>query len=180
LGILPRSTDLGRPGGISVLNAMYALPLATFLPHVAEEWARFPEWATRHFGVTSRAYYVYSHVLLVAANGTISGLAATGVRGSTWAVLATGAQVVLLTNALFHLVTTILFREYSPGVVTGTLLFLPASAYFLARTTGEELLSTAQLEVAIAMGIAAGTLVIASLWLKMDFDWRLRRAAPEP
>jgi lysylphosphatidylglycerol synthetase-like protein (DUF2156 family) len=153
---------------------MYWLPLAVFLPHVAEEWPRFPEWATRHFGATSRPYYVYSHIVLIASNTLVCALAASG-STSTWALLATAAQVVLATNGVFHLTTTALFREYSPGVVTGTLLFFPATAYLLTRTVREHLLSPGELEAAVAIGIMAGAAVIASLWLKMDLDWRLRR-----
>lgn len=47
-------------------NLSYWLPLIVFIPHMIEEYPRFPAWATRHFGATSRAWYVYSHILLVA------------------------------------------------------------------------------------------------------------------
>ena len=43
----------------------YWLPLIVFIPHMIEEYPRFPAWATRHFGATSKAWYVYSHVLYV-------------------------------------------------------------------------------------------------------------------
>ena len=39
--------------------------------------------------------------------------------------------VLMLANAIFHLVATIALRRYSPGVVTGTLLCLPFSLLFL-------------------------------------------------
>ena len=45
---------------------MYWLPLLVFMAHVAEEYPRFPAWATRHFGATSKAWYVYAHMGLVA------------------------------------------------------------------------------------------------------------------
>lgn len=160
--------------------SMYWLPVAVFLPHVAEEWSEFPAWATRHFGATSRAYYVYSHVALIAAEVFICRRAASGAADSTWPLLATAVQVVLATNALFHLTTTFLFREYSPGVVTGTLLFLPATGFLIGRTLRDRLLSTSELGVATALGVVVGAAVVASLWLKMDFDYRLRRrTAPQ-
>src|SRR5690242_1359455 len=111
------------------LTLFYWLPLLAFLVHVAEEWPRFPAWATRHFGATSRPFYLYSHVVLIAVGTLVCQRAAAQGPGGPWAMLATAMQHTLLTNGLFHLATTVLFREYSPGVVTGTLLFLPLSAY---------------------------------------------------
>src|SRR5215216_3637028 len=111
---------------------MYWLPSVVFLIHVAEEFPSFPAWATRHFGVTSRAWYVYSHIPLIAGIIAVSALAESR-PGTIWPLLATAGQCTLATNGLFHLVTTFLFREYSPGVIGG-------------------------------------------LWLRMDLDWRLRRA----
>jgi hypothetical protein len=155
--------------------SMYLLATLSFLLHCAEEFPRFPAWATRHFGATSRPYYVYSHIPLIASVVTTSLLASTSPPGTVWPLLATAGQWVLFTNGLFHLVTTILFREYSPGVVTGTLLFFPATAYVLDRTVRGDLLTPAQIGLALALGTLAGALVIASLWLRMDLDWRLRR-----
>lgn len=157
---------------------MYWIPAVIFLAHVAEEYPRFPEWATRHFGATSRAWYVYSHIVLVAMTVAISARAEAAAPGSTWPMLATSLQWVLATNALFHITTTFLFREYSPGVVTGAVLFLPATAYLFDRTLREGLLTPLQLAAALALGTVVGAAVVVSLWLHIDFDWRLRR--PEP
>jgi hypothetical protein len=55
------------------------------------------------------------------------------------------------------------------------LLFLPAGAYVVHRTLGEHLLTSTQLAQALLLGSIAGALVIASLFLDMDFDWKLRR-----
>lgn len=145
---------------------IYWLPCALFLLHVAEEYKGFPAWATRHFGATSRAYFVYSHLPLIAANAVVCGLATRG--SSTAVLLCIAVQWVLFTNGRFHLVTTFLFREYSPGVVTGTLLFFPATWFLLSRTS-------TPLGLPIALGTVASSLIIASLWLPMDLDWRLRR-----
>lgn len=154
---------------------MYWLPLVTFLAHVVEEFAEFPAWATRHFGVTSRAWYVYSHVPLVATLAIVCALADRAAPRTVWPILATAAQWVLATNAVFHLATTVRFRERSPGVVTGTLLFLPATVAMFAWTAEGELLTADQVALAIALGTITGAAVIRSLWLRMDFDWRLRR-----
>jgi hypothetical protein len=72
-------------------------------------------------------------------------------------------------------VTTILFREYSPGVVTAVAVLLPSSACVLWRMTEDAVLATSQLVEATGIGVVGGALVVGSLWLRMDFDFRLRR-----
>jgi hypothetical protein len=72
-------------------------------------------------------------------------------RGLAWwlIVAAIGAA-----NAIFHLWATVTRREYSPGVITGTLLYLP-----LAAIGGLELVATRAVSVptaieAVVIGIA--------------------------
>lgn len=154
---------------------MYWIPAVVFVAHVAEEYPRFPEWATRHFGATSRAWYVYSHVVLIAMNVAICASAEGAPARTVWPILATSLQWALATNAVFHIATTFLFKEYSPGVVTGASLFLPATVYVFMRTLREELLTPLQVASAVGLGTILGVAVVASLWLHMDFDWRLRR-----
>jgi hypothetical protein len=155
---------------------MYWIPALAFLVHVAEEYPRFPEWATRHFGTTSRPWYVYSHVPLVAAVLGISFLAAAAPARTLFPVLATSVQWVFATNAVFHVATTFVYREYSPGVITAVALFLPGTAYLFGRTVRDGLLTPAQIVVAIVIGTVVGVAAVASLWLRMDIDWRFRSA----
>jgi hypothetical protein len=84
-------------------------------------------------------------------------------------------MITLALNGAFHVVTTFLFREYSPGVVTGTLLFFPATAYLLIITARESLLTTTQIGTAVVIGAVVQVAVIASLYLRMDIDWRFQR-----
>jgi hypothetical protein len=155
-----------------MLAAIRWLPTVTFLVHVAEEYPRFPAWATRHFGATSRAWFVYSHVPLVASLLAISS-GALGEDATAWLLVA--AQWVLFTNALFHAVTTALFHEYSPGVVTGVALFPAGTLLVLRHVHRAEALAPLGFASAIAAGTVAGAAVVASLWLPMDIDWRGRR-----
>jgi hypothetical protein len=153
---------------------MYWIPALVFLTHVAEEYPRFPEWATRHFGATSRAWYVYTHILLIAVAVFICARAQDAAPLTLWPLLATSFQWVLATNGIFHILTTLLFREYSPGLFTGAALFLPATAYMFNRTLREELLTPLQVASVLGLGTVVGGAVVASLWLPMDLDWRLR------
>ena len=154
---------------------MYWLSLIIFVPHMLEEYRRFPAWATRHFGATSTAWYVYSHILVVGVAIAVC-MWAEKASPHTWGrILGTALMITLGLNGAFHVVTTFLFREYSPGVVTGTLLFFPASAYLLIMTARESLLTTTQIGTAVVIGAVVQVAVIASLYLRMDIDWRFQR-----
>ena len=154
---------------------MYWLPLLLLLLHMLEEYPRFPAWATRHFGATSKAWYVYSHIVLVTLVLYICWWADRSAPQSWGRILGTALMITLAFNGGFHIVTTLLFREYSPGVVTGTLLFLPAAGYLLFITFHDSVLTTAQIGSAIAIGTAVQAAVIASLYLHLDINWRFQR-----
>jgi hypothetical protein len=152
---------------------MHWIPAFVLLLHVAEEYPRFPEWATRHFGATSRAWYVYTHIPLVVMLIATSWLAQrTDAR--LWLILVLSAQFALATNAVFHVATTLLFKEYSPGLVTAIACALPATAYLLHRMLRDELLTSADVRVAATIGIVVSMSAIASLWLQMDLNWKMR------
>ncbi len=154
---------------------MYWLPLIVFVPHMLEEYPRFPAWATRHFGATSKAWYLYSHIMLVAV-ALPTCLWAENASPQSWGrILGTSLMVTLAFNGAFHVVTTFLFREYSPGLMTGTLLFFPATGYLLFLTARNSLLTTTQIGTAVVIGAAVQVVVIASLCLRMDIDWRFQR-----
>ena len=154
---------------------MYWLPLVVFVLHMLEEYPRFPAWATRHFGATSKAWYVYSHIVLVTV-ALATCLWAEHASPQTWGrILATALMITLALNGAFHAATTFLFREYSPGVVTGTFLFLPATGYLLFLTVRDSLLMTTQIGTAIVVGAVVQVAVIASLYLPMEIDWRFQR-----
>lgn len=141
-----------------------------FVMHIAEEWRGFPRWATRHFGATSRAWFVYSHVVLVVATIGICWMA-TETSSRTWTIWAVAAQWGFFTNAIFHVVTWRLFREYSPGVITALVLFVPATVWQLLTVT----LDSSGLAFALLLGSVMGGLAVGSLWLDFNVDWKFRR-----
>lgn len=156
---------------------MFWIPLAVFAVHMAEELPRFPAWVTRHFGATSLPWYVYSHIALVAIGVAVGAWAGSAPPGSPGIGAGLALMWTLLLNGVFHLVTTIRFREYSPGVVTGLILFVPATVYIVVRVVDDGLLDLSGMLLAGTIGTVVQVLVIASLWLPMDIDWRFRRRA---
>jgi hypothetical protein len=159
---------------------VYWVPTIALVVHVVEELPRFPAWATRHFGATSRAWYVYSHVLLLVAFAVVSAEAHADGPGSRWALVGLACQWILAVNALFHVVTTLWFREYSPGVVTGVLGVLPATVYMHSRAVPSGLFPSTQVAFAIGLGAVISAAAIASLWLRADFDWTLQKPGVSP
>ncbi len=123
---------------------------------------------------------MYSHIPLVLLAFGLSERASAAPPQSTYPLLATAVVCVIAVNAVFHIVATWKFREYSPGVVTGTLLFLPVTGFVLRRTIANALLTSTQLVIAAVLGVVVGLAIVLSLWLPMDFDWRLRRPSALP
>ena len=106
--------------------AIFWLPFVLFLIHSIEEIAfGFPAWATAHFGSTTLFFFIQHHVPLFILAFVSSYFAAKKNGSVFWRVLTTAWQVQFVVNGLFHVITTIVFKEYSPGVITGLLLFLP-------------------------------------------------------
>src|SRR2546423_3715323 len=107
------------------------LPLLAVAAHLVEEFVwpgGFPDWYRRYrperaASVTTR-FLVTVNVILVAI-ALLPPLLGPSPRGLAWwlIVAAIGAA-----NAVFHLWATVARQEYSPGVITGTLLYLPLAA----------------------------------------------------
>lgn len=153
------------------MNWIYWIPTIAFLLHVCEEFGRFPSWASRHFARTSTPWYVYSHIILVVIFVCTSWLASTASADSIWPLGAITLQWIIGFNAIFHIVVTIWYREYSPGVVTGCAIVLPATWIVFNRTT----LSTGEMGGTLIIGLVVSLIVIASLWVDFGIDWRGRR-----
>lgn len=105
------------------------LPVAVLL-HQLEEWfGGFVPWINQAFGDRLTA----EQFLAVNATGlaifTVGAIAAVSLPGAAW--LAVSVATLLGVNGVAHLVGSLLFGSYSPGAVTGLLLFVPLSAVVL-------------------------------------------------
>lgn len=140
---------------------------AAFIAHVAEELPTFPRWATRHFGTTTTEFYVAGHAVLVPAVVAASAAGAKRAGGHLGPFAAAAAASVMVTNTIYHVGTTALFREYSPGLVTAVAGMLPAGAYALWRTRRDGLLTDEQLLGAFLTGNACAIAAVSSLYVDM-------------
>ena len=99
---------------------------AAYAIHLTEEWGRFPDWVRAHL---APGFADASFVLVNAAAMTVlvsltaavtrSPSPATVFRFFAW------IDFQIFWNALIHAGATAYFGEYSPGVASGVLVYLP-------------------------------------------------------
>src|SRR3989442_11756638 len=151
------------------VNQLCWFIFAFLVAHVLEEFPGFPEWATRHFGTTTTGFYILSHIPLLTGAFFIVYRSSKDQKNGAWIFLAVLVQWALFVNGLFHLTTTLVFREYSPGVVTALVLYVPFTVYFLKRVIRDGYLSHKQVVISCVGGTVLTALIIGSLWLDMEF-----------
>jgi uncharacterized protein with HXXEE motif len=129
---------------------------ACIMLHVTEEFlfpGGFPEWYQQWIpsktGGIKPGYLVWINTLMIGVCVLPVYFGSTPHGFGIWYALTAIAGA----NACFHIVGVFFLKKYSPGVVTGTLLYLPLFAYgtwFLLSTNS---LSVARVALWIAIGI---------------------------
>jgi len=133
------------------------LPCA-YLLHLAEEW-----WGGEGLGAwMARAYgreVSPSRFLLL--NGVVwplfAVLTAAALRKPALAWFPTTFSTIVLVNGLLHALGSLAIGSYSPGVVTGVLLYLPLGTYGLV--VGRRRLPPRTFALAVLAGILVHVLV---------------------
>ena len=112
-------------------NWAWLFPLC-YLIHIAEEyWGGFPLWIARFWGVQS------SNSNFLSWNGgawlmmSIGVLLVLKTKSYRWLLVAFGT--VMLINGTVHAIASVLTSSYSPGLISGLLLFIPLGAVALFR-----------------------------------------------
>ena len=124
-----------RVPGIRILAI--ALPIV-FAIHVAEEAPRFVAWFNSLVtpGITQRLFLsVNATALLITL--AIASLATTSRDTGVCIVAVAWVGFLMLANGVLHLVGTLVHLRYSPGVITGSLLYLPLSILFMKAVVRE-------------------------------------------
>lgn len=123
-----------------------------------------PHATTRQFSIAV--------TILTFAGFLITFLEINYLHDSTGYLLILGIQGILLFNAFVpHILSTIAFRMYSPGVMTAVLLTLPFSYYLFHRALDEHILSWHQFWILFAIApFATVTFAFASLQLGKLWD----------
>ena len=140
------------------------LPLLAVLAHLIEEFVwpgGFPDWYRRYrparaASVTPRFLFIVNAILVIIALMPPA-LGATSRAYGYWIVVA----AIGAANAFFHIRATAEKRAYSPGVITGTLLYVPLAAWGGELLLEQHLISTG---TAIEAAIIAIVFHIFSAW----------------
>lgn len=126
---------------MSFQKLQWLFPVAVTL-HNAEEAIWFPAWWLRH------AEDIPTHPAPAIARFALAGLAAAAFvvtylsqregKESVWAYLTFGYIVAMLANVFIpHIPASLVFRSYTPGVVTAVLINLPVMGFLSIRAVRE-------------------------------------------
>jgi hypothetical protein len=153
--------------GVPILLAIHNLEEAPFM----EKWSR--ELPLPIHPVVSTRQFVAAVTVLTVAGFLLTYLGLTVIPQPTGIWLILGVQVIMGVNAVApHLVTTLRFRKYSPGVITGLLLNIPFSIYLLQRAMQEGFLTWSVFWILLVIapfataGLALGSLQIGKRIVK--------------
>jgi hypothetical protein len=114
-----------KRGTIFLLCLFYAI-------HMVEEFScGFVPWADRYFGNFDWTQNLVGNAMFFVCLATASYLYYRNPTKYLWVGMA--GVMWILANAFLHISATILGREYSPGVVTATLIYVPGGLYFLGK-----------------------------------------------
>ena len=141
----------GEPRGLARWWPL-ALPLAYAL-HLAEEWyggEGLVAWTERVLGteLTPLRFVILNAV----AWPIFAALTVLAIRITAYAWLLVMFATVLVVNALLHALGTLAFGAYSPGLVTGLLLYVPVGG--LVLVAGHNRLPLRRFGGAMLLGVA--------------------------
>jgi len=114
-----------------------ALPIV-FAIHVAEEAPGFVAWFNNLVtpGITQRLFLSVNAIGFLITLATAS-LVANSRSSGACVVAVAWVGFLMLANGTLHLVATLVHSRYSPGVITGSLLYLPFSVLFMQAVVRE-------------------------------------------
>lgn len=147
---------------ISLRTMLWLVPVF-FMLHNMEEAPFMEQWSKRlpikiHPTVTT-SQFVIAVVFLTVTGFIVTFASLTWLPTSTGYLLILSMQAVLFVNAFVpHLLATLRFRLYSPGVVTAVLITIPFSIYLFQRALREQVLSWSQFW--LLLGIAPFVMVL--------------------
>jgi hypothetical protein len=133
------------------LRKLVLLAPFIFILHVLEEAPGFVVWFNSLVprGISQNQFLTVNAVALAVTLG-IALLVAASPDPASGLALAAWVGFLLLANGVLHLVGTIAHARYCPGVVTGTLLYLPYGVLLLRKISRD-----LQLSPVVVLGTAA-------------------------
>jgi hypothetical protein len=130
--------------------------VAAYAAHVAEEYfGGFPEW----FAVLAGRPLPREDFLIINAIALVAMIAAAraATRREPLGWLAIGIATILLVNGAAHLLASLVTGTYSPGLITGVVLYVPLGQLALLRAWHQ--VSPSYFWRGVMAGVAAHVLV---------------------
>ena len=134
------------------------LPIA-YLLHLAEEWfGGFSQWTLEVMGqgIDTERFILVNSLFFVFC--VVGSLIAVRIPRLSWLAVIFASLFGL--NGVLHMLATLGFGQYAPGVITGLVIYLPLSAYVLIEM--KKRLSVPVFNMSIVAGIV---LHAAIFWL---------------
>lgn len=141
--------------------------------HMVEEFSfGFVPWADRYLGRFDWKQNLIGNFIFLVCVAAACYLYYVNPTRYLWVGMS--AAMWILSNAFLHISSTILGREYSPGVVTATTLYLPGGVYFLSQWAGDGLLTWQN--VALSFGIGGMVFMLIPTFVRaLHFRARLAK-----
>jgi hypothetical protein len=152
-------------GNLPSFRLLLCLVPVFFMLHNMEETPFMEGWGkklpVKYHPSASTPQFVAAVTFLTISVFVLTFASLTWLSPSTSFLLILGIQTTLFFNAFVpHILTTIRFRIYSPGVITAVLITIPFSLYLFHRALREGILSWGQLW--ILLGIAPFVMILAA------------------
>jgi hypothetical protein len=153
---------------MSFERLQWLFPIAVTL-HNSEEAICFPAWWTRHVREVpvhpNPALFRFALALLTAAAFLVTFFGRQKGRESLWAYLTFGYIVAMLVNVFIpHIPASVVFRSYTPGVVTAVLINLPVMSWLAILALRDRWVSGRKaVTFAVAVPIAIAGIIPALL-----------------
>jgi len=133
-----------QSGAIFLICLFYGL-------HMVEEFSfGFVQWGDRYFGRFDWTQNLIGNFIFLVCAAAACYLYYVDPTRYLWVGMS--AAMWILTNAFVHISCTVLGREYSPGVVTATALYIPGGVYFLSQWGSNGLLTWQNLTLSFLLG----------------------------
>ena len=134
-------------------TALLLAPLVYAIHHAEEHlFLNFRAWRLKYFP-DNNALSTEAILAIIVSFGLVYIILHASVRTkvSAWMAL-TFLMATQVHNAIFHLGATIAFRDFSPGLITAILLYLPVNLLIARSALQEEWVSPRQLGVIFIAG----------------------------
>lgn len=146
-------------------HIILAVPVA-YAIHLIEESFGFPQWVRSHFSVEfSASHFRFNFSMFLAMSVFIAWMSHQYPRRIIIFFLLSWVFGLFFHNALFHMVGSVYFKSFSPGLISSIILYLPLTFLVFNFIRRQAILDRFWIAVAfIAGGIAHYAFIFTDLY----------------